>query len=306
MNTLRRAFNPLTLLLFAAAVLVGATSAWSQTDLERTLEQFNSVNVQGYIQPVADLFGADMHTGYHHGADIERMGFHFRLDIIGMGAMVQDAQKTYTVLTPAGFNPGSFQAPTVFGGDKVIVQNATNALQTYSSPASGIINTSYFPLAVPQVTIGNIYGTQAQIRFVALPKTGNDKIPSIQLWGIGARHSISQYIPAFPVDLAAGVYYNSFNFGDLITFKGVALNAQASKSWSVLTLYGGLQWEKSSMDLSYTSTDVTAGNVSITLDGANNFRFIGGLALDLGPIHLFGDANLGSVTTLSAGIGFGN
>ncbi len=305
MNTLRRAFNPLTLLLLAAVVLVGATAAWSQTDLDNTLKQFNSTNVTGYIQPVADLFGADMHTGYYHGAEVEKFGFHFRLDIIGMGAMVQDAQKTYDAQAPAGFSPATFKAPTIFGDTAAFVTDQATHL-VYRSPADGIVNTSYFPLAVPQLTIGNIYGTQLTVRYITLPKMGGDKIPSVTLWGLGGRHSISQYIPSCPVDLAAGLYFNSFTFGDLISFKGVALNAQASKSWSVLTLYGGLQWEKSTMDLSYTSTDVTAGNVSISLNGANNFRFTGGLALDLGPIHLFGDANLGSITTLSAGIGFGN
>ncbi len=305
MNILKRTFSPGALCLLAVVVLSVSTAARSQTQLENTLKQYSSTTVTGYIQPVADMFGANMHTGYYHSADVEKSGLHISLDFIAMGAMVKDDQKTYTAQSPAGFNPGSFQTATLFGGKGTEVTDARTGLKYKGS--DGIINATYFPLAVPQLTIGNIYGTQATIRFVTIPTSiSQDKLPVITLWGLGARHSISQYIPKFPVDLAAGFYYNSFTFGDMINFKGVALNAQASKSWSILTVYGGLQWEQSKMTLSYTSSDVTSPLVDLTLDGANAFRFTAGLALGLGPLKLFADANFGSVTTLSAGFGFGN
>jgi hypothetical protein len=305
MNTLKRACSPGALCLLALVVLAGASAARSQNDLEKTLRQNTSATVSGYIQPVADMFGANMHTGYYHTADVEKWGLHISLDFVAMGAMVKDDQKNYSAPAPAGFNPGTFQTATLFGGKGTEVTDVRTGLKFRGS--DGIINASYFPLAVPQLTIGNIYGTQAMIRFVTLPASlSNGKLPAITLWGLGARHSISQYIPKFPVDLAAGLYFNSFTFGDMIDFKGVALNAQASKSWSILTVYGGLQWEQSKMTLSYISTDVSAPPVDITLDGANAFRFTAGLALGLGPLKLFGDVNFGSVTTLSAGFGFGN
>ena len=45
--------------------------------------------------------------------------------------------------------------------------------------------------------------------------------------------------------------------------------------------------------------------VDITLTGANNFRFTVGVGLSLGILKIFADANFGSVTNYSAGIGFG-
>jgi hypothetical protein len=45
--------------------------------------------------------------------------------------------------------------------------------------------------------------------------------------------------------------------------------------------------------------------VDLTLDGKQSFRAKLGVNIGLGPIALFGDANFGSVTILSAGIGFG-
>ncbi len=288
----------------AVLLLVGTSFGISQSKLEDNLKQMGAATVTGYIQPVTDLFGANMHSGYYHAADVEKFGFHLRLDIIAMAAAVSDGQKTYDAPTPWN-SPASFKAPTVFGGPATQVTNPSTGM-SYKAVADGLINTNYMPLAVPQLTIGNIFGTQATIRYITIPKMSGDNIPNITLWGLGARHSISQYLPMVPVDLSAGIYFNSFTFGDMIDFKGMAINAQASKSFSILTVYGGLQWENSTMNLTYTSTDITSPSVSISMDGANAFRFIAGIDLGLGPIHLFADANLGSITAFSGGIGFGN
>lgn len=297
--------------LFAAAgalalLLMMTTSlAVSQSDLENNLKQMGTATVTGYIQPVTNTFGADMHTGYFHGADIEKFGFHLRLDFVGMGAVVADDQKSFEAPIPAGYGSGTIKSPTVFGGQGSVVTDPNTGFSTRVVP-DGVFNTNYMPLIVPQITIGNIYGTQATIRLLPVPEIGDGKIPKITLWGIGARHNISQYFPMVPLDLSAGIYFNSFTFGDLIDFKGVAIDAQVSKSFSILTLYGGLQWENSSMQLTYTSTLAGDPSVDISMDGTNNFRALLGLDLGLGPIHIFGDANFGAITVLSAGIGFGN
>lgn len=294
------------LFLLGAALLVSSATGWSQTSLENALKQYNGDAVKGYIQPVADLFGANMNSGFYHSAKIDQWGFHLSVDIVGMAAMVGDDQKVYSAAAPAGFAPSTFQTATVFGGKGTEISNAIVPGLKYKG-SDGVFNTTVFPLAAPQLTIGNIYGTQAIVRYVAVPKFGEDKVPQISMWGIGARHSISQYLPSVPVDLAAGIFYDSFTAGDLINFKGLVLSAQASKSFSILTLYGGLAYESSKLNLSYTSTDPTVpASVDIQLDGANKFRFTGGLSLSLGFLKLFADANFGTVTCFSGGIGFGN
>jgi hypothetical protein len=80
---------------------------------------------------------------------------------------------------------------------------------------------------------------------------------------------------------------------------------EASKSLSILRVYGGLAWEKSSMELKYTPVNAAIPAVDITLDGANNFRATIGLGLHIVFFSIFADANFGSVTNFSAGIGFG-
>ena len=295
-----RLLRIITLCAMVCALVVNGTIA--QTELEKAVSQYNAQTVTGYIQPIADLFGADMHAGYYHNAAIPESGFGLGFDIVVMGSIVQDAQKFYNAQAPAGFDPSTFKTATIFGGKGSLI--SFKGLEYKGS--DGIFNTSIFPLAVPQLRIGSLYGSDLTLRFVTIPKIGDAKIPVITLWGVGVRHSISQYISHSPVDIAVGGYFNSFTVGDLMDFKGFALNAQASKTISVLILYGGVAYESSRMGLTYTSTDPTVPPaVDITMDGANNVRFTLGLGLSLGILNIFADANFGSVTSFSGGIGFG-
>jgi hypothetical protein len=294
-----------TVALGAVICALTVSGATAQTDLETALKQYSSAAVAGYIQPVADLFGADMHAGYYHNAWIAESGFSLGFDIIVMGSIVDDAQKYYTANAPAGFTPTTFKTATIFGGKGTSVTNSNNAALEYKG-SDGIVNTSIFPLAVPQIRIGSLYGSDLTFRFVAIPNIGDSKFPKITLWGAGLRHSISQYIPNCPVDIATGVYFNSFKIGDLMDFKGFAVNAQASKAVKIIILYGGLAYESSKMDLTYNTTDPNVpADVNVTLDGSNKFRATIGVGLNLGIFKVFADANFGSVTNYSAGIGFG-
>ncbi len=305
MKTPRQSFRALLAVAVIAATLVPTQALLAQTAIEDAIRQFGGDNITGYIQPIADLFGANMNSGYYHSAAIPKSGFGFSFEIVAMGALVKDDQKNFTANTPAGFTPGTFTTATVFGGKGTEVSSTVNPLLKYRG-ADGVFNTSVFPHGVPQIRIGYIQGTEALIRFITIPKIGNETLPKTTLWGAGLRHSVSQWIPDSPLDLAVGIYYDRFTGGDIIESKGLSVGVQASKSLSILTVYGGLAWEKSTMDLSYTSSDLAgAGQVSVSMEGANKFRATAGAALSLGFFHLFADANFGTVMQFSGGIGFG-
>jgi hypothetical protein len=185
-------------------------------------------------------------------------------------------------------------------------QTPGNAYGTKYYASGGIFNTSMFPHFVPQLTIGSVFGTEVIGRYVFIPKIGDNMVPESNLWGLGVRHSVSQWFPGLPLDIALGYFYGSFKSGDLIDYKGSQIGVQVSKDLSPLTVYGGLATESSTMKIRYTSTDPNAGgNVEFDLDGANTFRFTGGACLRLGVFRLFAEANLGQVTSISGGFGFG-
>ena len=79
--------------------------------------------------------------------------------------------------------------------------------------SDGVFNTNNFPLAVPQLTIGYIFGTEFIARYVFIPKIGDDVIPSSKLWGIGVRHSISQYLPERPGGSGRGLLLPELHCG---------------------------------------------------------------------------------------------
>ena len=287
--------------LIMLTCLLGLSMAASEdTDFDKAIKAFDQNNIGGYIQPMVDYFGANMSGGWYHSAAIPQTGLSLSVNIIAMGSLVQDDQKTFTAVAPAGYNPSTFQSATIFGGEG---GEATGPGGLSYGASGGIFNTALFPLATLQLTVGSIYGTEAIIRGVPLPEIGN--APKVTFVGFGVRHSISQYLPEAPLDLAAGVFYNHIDVGDLVAMKSFAFGVQASKSFSVLEVYGGLAYEKSSTDISYVSTSTGSPNVSVSLDGANTFRATAGVGLNLAVLHFFVDANVGSITNLSGGIGFG-
>lgn len=294
--------------VLALAALCGvAPVAVAQSSLEDALEQYSATSVRGYIKPLIDLFGANLNSGFFSGKAAPG-GISVRLSLIAMASTVSDEQKSYTATTPNGFDPATFETATIFGGPGTTVSDANNPALTYRG-SDGLINASLFPLATPQLTVGGFFGTEAMVRFIATPTFGdNDEIPKLNLFAVGVRHNVGKYLgDALPVDLGVGVMYSTFKIGDIVKITGLTIGAQASKTVALLTVYGGAAWEKTTMNLNYTSTDPNAsGTVDIDISGANTFRVTGGLSLKLLVARLFADVNLGSVTSFSGGLSFGN
>jgi len=298
MKSLQQSLRCSTSIALALMVFLGMSSARGDSSLEKAIKAFSQDYVSGYIQPFGDFFGANMGAGWYHSAAIPQMGFNLSVNIVAMGSIVGDAQKTFTANSPIG----SFATPTVFGDKTGGRITDPNTGLSYGG-SGGALNAPLFPLATLQLHIGSVYGTELIVRGLPIPEVSG--APKVTFFGLGVRHSISQYLVEFPVDIAAGVFWNTIKFGDLIDMKSIAFGAQASKSFAVLEVYGGFAYEKSSMDLTYTSTAAGTPNVTLSLDGANTFRATVGLGLNLAILHIYGDANFGSVTNFSAGLGFG-
>ncbi len=275
----------------------------SQNPIDDAIEQLSSDNVQGYIQPLLDGFGANINSGFPGSARIRKAGLTFRLQIVGMGTLIGDDEKTYLATPPEPFTQEPVETATIFGGDGSVVSHPAGAKYRFQN---GQIDTRIIPFAVPQVTIGDFFGTQATIRYLPIPSV--DDFPEVKLFGIGIRHSVSQYLPLIPIDIAAGVFYQTLSVGEYLDTKATAVSVQASKTFLVLTLYGGLQYESTDVTLSYTYTGpLTSGdrNVSLNFKTENKFRTTAGAAFSLGTIFLHADISVGKVTVLSAGIGLG-
>lgn len=299
MKQLQRWFRPARKFV-AVTVMLLAVDARAQSDLENVLRQFDAATVQGYMKPMADLFGANMNAGIYNSASIPDM-FSFSFELIGMGSVVGDDQKMYDAALPAGYPSATAKMPTVFG-PKATPVSGPSGLQF--SGSDGLLDATLFPTPMLQVR-GGILSTEAILRFVPFPAIGDDALPKVTMFGFGLRHSINRYLPALPLDVAGGFFYSKVSAGDVIDFTGLSIGAQASKSFALVRLYGGLAWENSTMNLNFTPSATGSSNVDIDLDGDNSFRFTVGAGLSLGVFGIFADANFGSITNFSGGIGVG-
>lgn len=291
------------------ALILGSSPALAQSQLELTIQQFRSSEVGGYVQPLGDLFGANMNAGLFHSAAVPQKGFHIRIDVIGMVAPVGEQYKVYDATLPSGFVPqgGSYKTATVFGGRGTTFKDVSSGLEYRGS--DGIVRVTAFPLLVPQLTIGSLFGTEATVRYMRTPQLSQNWFPTRSiLFGIGLRHSISQYLRSPEVDVSIGAFYSSFALGDIIDVRAQAVNLSVSKTVSLFTPYIGLGYERSTMHLHYDfrgEGEQYPRLVDIVIEGANRFRVTGGLMIDLQALRLFADANFGNVHHYSGGIGFG-
>ncbi len=288
-----------------ATLLVLVPAVHAESSLEKALKSFNATTVQGYVQPLQDLFAANMTAGWYRSADIPPSGFNLSINIVGMGALLSDDLKSYDAATPEGFAQKTFNTATVFGKKEVtVVTDAATGL-SYAGSGGSVDDLPIFPLVALQATIGHVQGTELIIRGFPVPEISG--LPKITYWGIGGRHSVSQYFGEGepPVHIAVGIFYNKITFGDYISVSSFYAGPQVSKTFSILELYGGFGYTKNSMDLNFTSTASGSQNVSVTFEGKDKVRGTVGAALNLGVVHLHGDLNFGSVTSISTSIGFG-
>jgi len=262
-----------------------------------------------YSKPLATYFGTYFNSGAYYSADLPQT-FQFKFSIIGMYSIIGDGQKTFTP------NPGvegysNSGSTATFVGGKGSYQIGSGGFLAYPGGFDvGGVGAGIYQLA------GSYYGTELMLRFFPSIKI-NDVTTG--LWGIGLKHNISQWFQGMPFDLAVQVLFNNFNLENnsddeteyiMFDSKNFAINAHASKTFSeMFIVYGGLQYESSSMDLDYYFNDpnelypsIRDTRQSTSVDGDNVFRFTAGGAIKLLPVVFNLDFNLTTLFTIAGGI----
>ena len=168
------------------------------------------------------------------------------------------------------------------------------------------------PLMVPQFNVGLPAGNELMIR--GFPKYELSKdVGDVGFWGVGLKHSISQYIPLVPIDIAVQGVYQSLYVGDIIELSNLAFNAEISKKLLMWTLYGGLGYEQTKLKAEYeTEIMVYDGvdsfesqplDIDFEIDGDNNFRTTFGIRYSLLLLKLNVDYTISKYNVFNAGIG---
>jgi hypothetical protein len=171
---------------------------------------------------------------------------------------------------------------------------------------NGQIRTDLFGLGAPQLTVGNLFGTEAIVRYAVAP-TMRD-FPRTSLFGYGLRHSVSQYVPAIPVELSVGAFRQELKVGDIIGVHSTNVALMVGKSISFFNLYGGVQYETTTIDVDYTYTGYGATpdtRVSLSYAADDVIRWTTGFGINLLGLNLSTDLGFGNVTSVTGTIGVG-
>jgi hypothetical protein len=314
--------------------MVLAFKLYAQEGLSTQLSKVAGTNAVNYLAPLFSAWGADLNSGFYHSADLhDVLGFD-----IGLKAgvvLVKDQDKifdfvlppqiSYTYqgvpfkLTAGGDYDGVISGtPTALGDNtgKAVKVKSTSAFvplrgQTIFTTPGGF-NMKYAPLLMPQAAIGLPFGLEVIGRFapnITLP----NNVGKVNFIGFGLRHSLDQYIPMMPIDVAIHFMTQKLTISDMNDIKilgasGTAYGIEVSKSLALFTVYGGYQIEKSSWTLEpYSYIDPsTAASVKLSgfsIDGQNTSRLHAGVRILLLIINIHADYSFAKQPVVAAGIG---
>jgi hypothetical protein len=260
-------------------------------------------------KPLATLFWTYFNSGAYYSADLPKT-FQFKFSIIGMYSFIGDGQKTFTP-NPGVSGYSNSGSTATFVGEKGSYYTGPGGFLAYP----GGFNVSSAPAAIYQIA-GGAFGTELMVRF--FPQVNVGDVTS-GLWGVGLKHNFSQWFQGLPFDIALQILYNNLSLEnnsddetEYIKFdsKNLAINIHGSKTFEeMFVVYGGLQYESSTMDLDYYFQDpnelypeIADSRQSTSIDGENVFRFTGGGAIKVLPVVFNLDFNITTLFTLTGGI----
>lgn len=302
----------------SVALLLCVTTPLS-AQIEDQLSAYTGANATGYLQPLADAFGADLNCGVFRSAFIPRLRPAVRLELQVMSVLFGDDDKTFRAITERGFTPRQrVKAPTVVGPEEAVIVEGDGGT-SYAFPGGFDLNS--FALAAPQLRIGGLYGTEAIIRYFAMQIGGGDDeddgdgdLGDISLFGFGLKHSISQYLPVgIPVDISAGFFWQKFSLGEnqqgdpLIESRAFSIGVQASKKLAYFVVpYAGLSYDTHSMDVTYDrEEDDETETIDVDFDKTNTMHLTLGLMFNTPGVNMFGEFSFARQSSFSFGIGLG-
>lgn len=194
--------------------------------------------------------------------------------------------------------------------------------------------------AVPQLEVGALWGTELLVRYIP-PVVFDQNIGRFSFWGIGLRHSISQYLSDPFLDIAVQIGYQGTLLRKSVGVTNAQLEARGEfllanvhasrRIEGIVDVYTGIGVEQLTARSSYRYTlpqelQIQLGLLKVLPDGSvvrdpaggypgddvvqestatitvRNLKWTLGLARSFGPLTLCLDYNLGAWSLLSLGI----
>lgn len=289
------------ILVMLAVFAFAAAPASAQ--LETNLSSLGEENVKGYLDPMPNSLSAMLNAAIFRTGDVPVTGFNLSIDAKGMVANFEDDDREYQTVASGGFE--STTAPTVIGNTQGQVQEGGPGGASVAFP--GGFDMDKFAVAVPQLSIGSVMGTRAIVRYITLDMSESD-LGDMEVFGIGAQHSISQYFQDFPVDVAAGVMYQNFKIGDeVLDAETWAFNVTGSKKFGVKVSfepYVGVGVDTFEMKANYVDTSLSE-DVQVEFDRQNDLHLALGAGVNLPVVRVHAEYTVAASNGFAGGLSFG-
>ncbi len=260
--------------------------------------------IQEYLQPYTDIIGSNMSGSWYNTAKPHELG---GVDISAMFsfAFAPTDVLQYDLSTVLGLSepfPDPTYAPTAVGYltdrpeivNTIGVVNSSGETETYEL-AKYIhpdgMGRDFVPLPMAQLSVGLVAGTDLTVRYMPALDIGFGS--EMAMWGVGGRHSISQWIPIIKklkfIDIALHGGYSKvtssvhqaidpiatinpfpdFDWDDqflVMSVSGWTVNLIASQTLPIVTLYEGIGYASSMAEVAmlghYPVNDVVSSPLS--------------------------------------------
>lgn len=281
-------------------LLVMTSSLCVSQTIDQFLDSYQGENAIPYLQPLADLFTANLNTGIREWSKIDT-SIYIRISMVAMASFPAKSQKTFTGKTDSDFEPEQTTAvPTIIGAVQPVTVPGVNTT-AYVFP--GGYNLKALPMAAPQLTIGGIHHTEITGRYFAFQLEHN--LGKVSLFGLGIRHGLNSYLPSIPFEFSVGYFYNQFKDSTYINSQVHLGSVYLGKSgtWWSTQLMLGYQSSRTQIQYSFTQNEEVK-HINLTLN--NKYSFIAELsaALKIWILNLHGSISYSGPVTAAAGLGF--
>jgi hypothetical protein len=301
-------YRRIALTLALALVVMAGVAPPASADLSDNLGALSGDNAKKYLGPLPDALSGSMNSAIFTSGNVPKMGLSFTVGVKVMGVKFADEDRLYTPTDPPGFTSVApiLQVPTAIGGTQAARQGGQGG-DTLSYP--GGFDMSQFTFPAPQLSVGSAMGTRVVVRWFAhtfSSASSDDFIKKLSFFGVGAQHSISQYFPGLPVDLAAGIFYQSFKINsDLLDTKAIHVDVTGSKSFGILQPYGAIGFDSFKMDVSYEDSNNPGTKIALDFDRSSHVHLTAGLLANLAFVKIHGEANIAATNGVAVGLSFG-
>ena len=269
--------------------------------VDDVLSFISKENAEGYLRPLATSLGLGLNSGLYHTAAVSEK-FSFGMSLRASVMLIPDDHKRFNPSTPDGYVSGT--TSTIFGGDPGYSYGSGG----YVSYPGGF-NVDHLPLAFPQITLG-YKGFELTSKFIPKQEIGEDK-SEFYFYSFALKHELSRYFKLLPVHAAVQIGTGKIKFSEQLEFNNMVFNGIVSKKFGVATLYGGLGYQLTTVDVNYTTTGDPdnadpslheSKDISLNIRGDNGAGVTFGTMIKLAYFVFNFDYTYNSQSVLSTGL----